>query len=183
MHHSSNSFNIKYVNILIIEKDCKSTHRQQKILIPVTLISVIIIAGVFAFYPVEKASTVHGTLESATSAQSNADDQERIFSFNVDNAAGATITNFVLVPDNNVDLVGSVSAVLSDEAAAGSSKIECTDGSGNALEISAALTTIDDEGTSLGPTALPSDCEAIRTTVPDGDNIIISIYINNWPEV
>ena len=38
-----------------------------KILIPAALIATVIVAGIFAFMPVEKASTVHGTLATSTS--------------------------------------------------------------------------------------------------------------------
>src|SRR3989344_6050771 len=38
-----------------------------KIIIPAALVATIVIAGIFAFMPVEKASTVHGTLATSTS--------------------------------------------------------------------------------------------------------------------
>ena len=37
-----------------------------KFLIPAALVAIVVIAGIFAFMPVEKASTVHGTLATAT---------------------------------------------------------------------------------------------------------------------
>ena len=49
-----------------------------KILIPAALIATVIIAGTFAFMPVEKASTVHGTLatsSSQTTTDNNVDNE------------------------------------------------------------------------------------------------------------
>lgn len=56
-----------------------------KFLIPAALIATVIIAGIFAFMPVEKASTVHGTLATASSLTSTtadeADNQNRAIDF------------------------------------------------------------------------------------------------------
>lgn len=42
-----------------------------KFLIPAALVATVIIAGIFAFMPVEKASTVHGTLATTASQTTN----------------------------------------------------------------------------------------------------------------
>jgi len=39
-----------------------------KFTIPVILVATVLVAGIFAFMPVEKASTVHTTLQSSTAA-------------------------------------------------------------------------------------------------------------------
>ena len=57
-------------------------------MIPAILVAVVMIAGVFAFMPVEKASTVHGTLATSsgqttqnTNIAAEADGQDRAISF------------------------------------------------------------------------------------------------------
>ena len=57
-------------------------------LIPAILVAVVMVAGVFAFMPVEKASTVHGTLGTSagqtttnTNTDAEADGQDRTVSF------------------------------------------------------------------------------------------------------
>ena len=59
-----------------------------KILIPAALLATVIIAGIFAFMPVEKASTVHGNLATSASVttltsnvESEADGQNRAIDF------------------------------------------------------------------------------------------------------
>jgi len=52
-----------------------------KFLIPAALVATVIIAGIFAFMPVEKASTVHGTLSTATGLTDARDN----ININVDN--------------------------------------------------------------------------------------------------
>ncbi|MBI3253828.1 MAG: hypothetical protein HYZ56_03860 [Nitrosopumilales archaeon] len=59
-----------------------------KFLIPAALVATVIIAGIFAFMPVEKASTVHGTLASSsgqtttdTNVDAEADGLNRAISF------------------------------------------------------------------------------------------------------
>ena len=59
-----------------------------KIIIPAALVATVVIAGIFAFMPVEKASTVHGSLATSASittlsntVTSEADDQNRAIDF------------------------------------------------------------------------------------------------------
>ncbi|MBM3910622.1 MAG: hypothetical protein FJ356_03125 [Thaumarchaeota archaeon] len=59
-----------------------------KFLIPAALVATVVIAGIFAFMPVEKASTVHGTLATSASitslgsdVTSEVDNQNRAISF------------------------------------------------------------------------------------------------------
>ena len=59
-----------------------------KFLIPAALVATVVIAGIFAFMPVEKASTVHGSLATSamqttinTNVDDEADGQDRAISF------------------------------------------------------------------------------------------------------
>ena len=56
-----------------------------KIVIPVILVSITLVAGIFALMPIEKASTVHTTISA------NVDDQNRAMSWTIEGAA-ATYT-------------------------------------------------------------------------------------------
>lgn len=157
-----------------------------KIVIPVILSVTILIAGIFAFQPIEEASTVHTTLQSSSAATTQtttitddiADevrDQDRYIYWNID--ATATITNMILIPDSNVDIDGNLTATLIDEGASGDSTVNCQNAGGNDLTISSDLDTISGVGT-IDNAALPDDCESIEVDVANGDNIIISLLID-----
>ena len=67
-----------------------------KILIPATLVAVAVVAGIFAFMPIEKASTVHSSLTSTIDSEINAQDRFVYFSknfttFDQDSTPGTTI--------------------------------------------------------------------------------------------
>ena len=95
-------------------------------MIPAILVAVVMIAGVFAFMPVEKASTVHSTLATSagqttaatahdaggtiqTNTDAEADGQDRAINFfynmsHFQGADGTTITNFA----NNATIVRGI---------------------------------------------------------------------------
>lgn len=74
-----------------------------KLVIPAILVSITLVAGVFAFMPVEKASTVHTTIAT------NVDDQDRALFFSINGTGRADVTGFDLIPAvANKDLQGSV---------------------------------------------------------------------------
>lgn len=69
-------------------------------MIPAILVAVVLVAGVFAFVPVEKASTVHGTLATSTSLDTQttlistqADNQQRAISFSFNMSHNPTGSN------------------------------------------------------------------------------------------
>ena len=78
-----------------------------KFLIPAALIATVVIAGIFAFMPIEKASTVHGTLAtsaSQTTTDTNVDAEldalDRAMTFNINTTAFNVDTNptYPLIP-------------------------------------------------------------------------------------
>jgi len=120
-----------------------------KLVIPTILVSITLVAGIFAFMPVEKASTVHTTIAT------NIDDQNRAMTFAVNMTSGDLL---VLIPsETGVTLSGSY--VLSSLPAGGSlGVLECglTDGvSGkvsatNSTETAAAAGSLDELGDAEG---------------------------------
>ena len=157
-----------------------------KVVIPVILAVTISIAGIFAFMPIDMASTVHTTLQSSSAATNQtttitddiADevrDQDRYIYWNID--ATATITDMILIPDTDVDIDGIITVTLVDEGASSFSLVNCQDAGGANLQINAALDTINDVGT-IDSFTLPDDCESIEVDVANGDNIIISLLID-----
>ena len=65
-----------------------TTKLLNRFMIPAILLAVVMVAGVFAFMPVEKASTVHSTLASSTTQTNNEalvdselDGQDRVINF------------------------------------------------------------------------------------------------------
>ena len=76
-----------------------------KFLIPAALVATVVIAGIFAFMPVEKASTVHGTLATTTSQTTNTNTitantnaQDRGFSFSLNMSRTADSGVHALIP-------------------------------------------------------------------------------------
>ena len=65
-----------------------------KIIIPAALVATIVIAGIFAFMPVEKASTVHGSLTNTVTGL----DRAYYFKFNQSYASAAISTGLTLLP-------------------------------------------------------------------------------------
>ena len=157
-----------------------------KIVIPAILVVTVLVAGIFAFMPIDKATTVHTTLQSASDATTQtttitddiADevrDQDRYVYWNID--ATATITDMVLIPDSNVDISGNLTAALLDEGSSGFTKVDCGNAGGSDLQISAGLDAINTAGTVVN-SILPSDCESINVDVANGDHIIITLLVD-----
>ena len=71
-----------------------------KLLIPTTLAAIVLIAGVFALAPIEKASTVHTQLQ-ATTAQT---DTAVITASNVPAVAGSTLIDISVNQDFTVEI-------------------------------------------------------------------------------
>ena len=158
----------------------------KKIVIPVILAVTISIAGIFAFMPIDEATTVHTTLQSASDATTQTTtitddiaeevrDQDRYAFWEID--AATTITDFILIPDTNVDIDGNLTATLVDVGPSGSSKVDCRTASGADLTISGGLDSINTVGEIL-TSALPDDCESIQADVANGDHLIISLQID-----
>lgn len=82
-----------------------------KLVIPAILVSITLVAGVFAFMPVEKASTVHTTIAT------NVDDQDRTL-FYLINGTRSTVTGFDLIPASpGKDLAGTIIVTATPEGA------------------------------------------------------------------
>ena len=94
-----------------------------KLLIPSILAVTIIVAGIFAFMPIDEATTVHTTLQSSTAAttqtttlQGNIDKQDRIISYtfmtgskNLNATSGANI-----LPFKDEAWTGNATVIVSD---------------------------------------------------------------------
>ena len=118
-----------------------------KIAIPILLAGIVMIAGIFAFVPVEQASTVHTTIAS------NVDDQDRAFTFVIN---GTEDTNIQLLPAK-ASKTYSGSYTLSSTAA-GDGTLDCglDDGAGqlvsaaNSTSVTPASGTLDNLGANEG---------------------------------
>lgn len=97
---------------------------------PILLAGIVMIAGIFAFVPVEQASTVHTTIAS------NVDDQDRAFTFVIN---GTEATNIELLPAKT-DKTYSGSYTLSSEPGA-EGTLECGLDDGGTQLVSAANST------------------------------------------
>lgn len=105
-----------------------------KILIPAALVATVVIAGIFAFMPVEKASTVHGTLTS------NTNNQDRTIYFTTNMTFGvagrADANNLLLIPagTNAISIAAFTLAAIPTQGTA-DTQWECglTDGTNSLL--------------------------------------------------
>ncbi len=162
-----------------------------KILIPAILTATVLVAGMFAFTPVQKASTIHTSLGG--SGQVNADDQERILTFTIRADWGNTAhANNIILPDGPTDITGRLAVTVMDiadglTAGAPTVNFECITSAGVAA-IGTGLDTVGEQQSN----ALPADCEGIQFDfaavggagdAADEITLLVSIYIDNWPEV
>ena len=129
-----------------------------KFLIPAALVATVVIAGIFAFMPVEKAATVHGSIDSNVDAEVDAQDRYASWVVNMtDNnknlvtlipASSGTITGFATIstiPNNEVGAAaaGVLNCGLSTTAGE-QLGINATKGNSTSLAISSVLSA--DEG-------------------------------------
>lgn len=114
-----------------------------KFLIPTALVATVVIAGIFAFMPVEKASTVHGNL--ATSTQLGQIDRGIFFTVNQTYISAAqTASGVILLPaQTGVTYTGQyvITAINDNATATGHTKtrapnLECGLVDGNGQQIS-----------------------------------------------
>jgi len=137
-----------------------------KFLIPAALIATIVIAGIFAFMPIEKASTVHGSIDTNVDAEADNLDRAVTFSknyslFEAKSNAGVVL---VLVDDDATDTTGRIIV--------GAKKNTDTLNTG-VLECGAR----DAGGTVIGTNATSSSTGTATTsadfTISDADDILI----------
>ena len=106
-----------------------------KFILPIILASIMVVAGVVAFMPVEKAATVHSTLSAGTDGQNRA----MYFSFNQSYATAGTSLGTTIIPAETGQLLSGsfiLSATPTNSTAAGGGvrALSCglTDTSGSA---------------------------------------------------
>lgn len=86
-----------------------------KVLVPSILVIIVLVAGIFAFIPVEKASTVHTTIGG------NIDDQNRVMTWTIESAVAVN----TIIPSTEV-ITGT--ATLSTIDGAGTCEIRAVGG-------------------------------------------------------
>jgi hypothetical protein len=134
-----------------------------KFLIPAVLVATVVIAGIFAFMPVEKASTVHGTIDANVDSELDALDRTIFLSMNMSRdgtkgiftvipaKAGKTISGSYILsvtPNNHTSSYSSGAG-----HGFGSPTFSCglVDGQGNILSATNASKGVSANGT-LAPT-------------------------------
>jgi len=143
-----------------------------KFLIPAALLATVVIAGIFAFMPVEKASTVHGTLATTTSQTTNTNtittntdaeldalDRSITVSLNMSRTADSGI-HTIIPAKSGKTISGSyiLSVIPNNQTTVGGMGVATTfscglvDGQGNVLSATNASKGISANGT-LAPTA------------------------------
>ncbi|MBI2006353.1 MAG: hypothetical protein HYS75_03665 [Nitrosopumilales archaeon] len=127
-----------------------------KFVIPAVLASIIVIAGIFAFMPIEKVTTVHSTIVQTSDITSNVRGIDRYVHWEINftnmpkqkitliPASSGTITGFaVLTAEPNHQRSGSAEKVfrcgLSTTTAGEMLGINATQGNSTSLPLSAAL--------------------------------------------
>ncbi len=164
----------------------------KKIIIPTILAATILVGGMFAFMPVQKAATIHSTFGAGQ--QADFDDQERVFSWTGKIDGNAAINQNIIVPDNNVDLTGTLSVFVNsvtDGATAGAptAQFQCVNSVPADVNVGGALSAVT---TLVNAVALPADCEAIvfdysevggAGDATDDLTLTVIVYIDSYPEV
>lgn len=139
-----------------------------KLVIPTILVSITLIAGIFAFMPVEKASTVHTTIAT------NIDDQNRAMTFAVNMTSGDLL---VLIPgETDVTFSGSyvLSSLPNDN---GNGVLECGLTDGGSGKVSATNST-ETAAASAGLSALDSgDGISLQVKVQTGASGVCQVTI------
>lgn len=156
-----------------------------KKVIPTILAATVLVAGIFAFMPINKASTIHSSINS------DIIDQERIFTFNIDTPVALNDVALVVSADTFA-LTGEIAAKLIDADNAEVVDIECHN-----LGTLVAIVddnNADDDGTQEGATlvnaaddtadiAFTANCELITVDITAGSHVMITVHIDNWPEI
>ena len=160
-----------------------------KILIPSILAVTIIVAGIFAFIPIDEASTVHSTLASSTSLDTqtttigaNIDKQDRVISYHF--ATGTTAIadsdNAAILPFKSNAWVGNATIIVADGTGTCSVKqvIDAT-GSQDGTESTGATQT--GVGTSK-PVAFATDTDRVDVVVSISMECSVIVFLDETDE-
>ena len=158
-----------------------------KFTIPAILAVIIFVAGIFAFVPIDEASTVHTTLQSSASAttqtstlQGNIDKQDRILSFHFMTGTKNlnTTTNANILPFKDEAWTGNVTVIVSDGfAKCGTIQVDGGEGSNDGGETRTA--------TVQGPGSNSSDFSTIdrlEAIVDAGMECTIIVFLDETIE-
>ena len=176
----------------------KMNNQLTKIALPVLLSITIIIAGLFAFMPVQQATTVHTTLATNAGTQTNLDDQERMLIINL--ATGVTFQNdtLLVLAADGAGFSGTIMGLIVDEtqgAGLADLDFECHNlGGGVTVASVSGDDNSDDTGTlqnvandmdDAGDQEVDSitSCELLTADLAPNTEAIVSIHIDNWPEI
>lgn len=159
MHYSKTiSFNTPQLELLMLNK----------FLIPAALVATVVIAGIFAFMPVEKASTVHGTLATSTgqtTTNSNVDDemdaQDRSLFFKFNQTAGRDSGVHTIVPKKTGKVITASYLITAVPNVA-------TTANGNLLTAECGLVTVGQGTLGLTNATNNSVNGTVTTTAGDG---------------
>lgn len=139
-----------------------------KIAIQTILATIILVAGIFAFIPIQKAVSVHVTIKD------DIVDQERVVSFRIQ--TNGAVTDVTLIPDTDVVITGSVTAIIT----AGTPTIAITDQDGNNIVTD---DTTPAAGEILPVTAIGANDEGIEIDISAAATVDVVIYLDTHPEV
>ena len=166
-----------------------------KITLPILLSATIIVAGLFAFMPVQQAISVHTTITADT--VSNIEDQERMLIINL--ATGTTAMNDILlvVSADAAGITGTIMGLIVDEtqdAGLADLDFECHDLGAVSIADVSGDDNSDDSGTlvnvandmdDVGDQEVDSlsSCELLTADLAANTEAIVTIHIDNWPEI
>lgn len=137
-------------------------------------------AGMLAYMPIQKASTIHTTIHAAIVGQ------ERIVTAMIGPVDPGATRTFTIIPDNNVNLAGVVEAVITDPGGAGNPDVDIACVNDANASINLSLNNDLDLLNEKRRYNLAADCDAVQVLIPDPTDAIavfVTIKITNWPEV
>ena len=155
----------------------------------------ILVAGLFAFMPVQQATSVHTTITADSVA--NIEDQERMLIINL--ATGTTAMNDILlvIAADGAGITGTIMGLIVDEtqgAGLADLDFECFDLGATTVAAVSGDDNADDAGTLVNAANDMDDvgdqevdalanCELLTADLAANTEAIVTIHIDNWPEI
>ena len=143
-----------------------SSLNNKTILIPAVLSAIVVIAGIFAFMPIEKVTTVHGTLPTSTTltTETQGIDQFAVYRINFTNNYKQLVT---LIPASSGTITGhaTISAIANKMNSSGQPGIE--------RQFQCGLSTTNNEQLGINATQGNSTSLALSAVLSANEGIVV----------
>ena len=155
----------------------------KRYVIPSVLIVTVLLAGVFAFQPIERASTVHTTITSNTATEIDAKDQFLAFTINdIVGASDGLDINLSEDLESGISIVGGFLFIdETDTGTAGEVTIYCDDNADGTVDAGEDVFKLTADGFDSSLNNAIAGCDFLRIDLKGyadaGDNVDISAVL------